>query len=64
MTTVTEGLADVKDQARQAESRTDLAPAMLSLEQRIDQVGFASSRLAFWKSEESDGWSGTNANST
>ena len=47
MTTVTEGLVDAKHQARQAESRTDLAPAMLSLEQRIDQVGFASSRLAF-----------------
>ena len=34
MTAVTEGLVDAKDQARQAESRTDLAHATLSLEQR------------------------------
>ena len=39
MTVVTEGLVDAEDQARQAESRTDLARAMLSLEQRISQTG-------------------------
>ena len=39
MTAATEGLVDAKDQARQAESRTDLARAMLFLEQRISQTG-------------------------
>ncbi len=39
MTVVTEGLVDAEDQARQAESRTDLARAMLFLEQRISQTG-------------------------
>ena len=37
MTAVTEGLVEARDRARQAESRTDLAQAMLSLEQRINR---------------------------
>lgn len=40
MTTVTEHLVDATDQARQAEARSDLAYAMLSLGQRISQTGF------------------------
>ena len=37
-TVVTEPLVDAKDEARQAEVRTDLAKALLSVEQRITAI--------------------------
>jgi len=40
VTTSTERTADPKPQPHQAESRTDLAHAMLPLKQRINQAGF------------------------
>ena len=41
MTTVTESLVDAKDEARQAEVRTDIANALLTIEQ-------GRTRLVYW----------------
>ena len=38
VTTVTEPLVDAKDDARQAELRTDIANALLTVEQRITSM--------------------------
>ena len=40
MTIGTEGLVDAKDQARQAEVRSDVAESVHSLERRIIQIAF------------------------
>lgn len=40
MTVVTEGLVDAKDEARQAEVRSDIAESVHSLERRIIQIAF------------------------
>ena len=37
-TVVTEPLVDAKDEARQAEVRTDIANALLSVEQRVTAI--------------------------
>ena len=45
---VTEALVDAKDDARQAEVRTDIASALLTFEQRFGQAEQRMAQLAYW----------------
>ena len=48
VTTVTEPLVDAKDEARQAEVRTDIAQALLAIERTMKDQLMAYTRVSYW----------------